>query len=207
MNNSTFAFSLNRARGRFVTVAPDNAAFGPRAATVAVVTGAPAFVREVAAPVPVAPSKEMTWGEPTWLFLHTLAEKVREERFAELRAPMLNMLYMVCTNLPCPTCAEHAKGYMDGLNFGAIQSKQKLKEFFWNFHNMLNAKKGLPMLSLAEAEDKYRRAYTRLVIHNFILSFDKKRNNAHIMANDFYRKRISGVVRGWLQGNIDGFAD
>jgi hypothetical protein len=205
MNN--VSFSLGRPRARFVVVAPDNAAFASRAPVASVVSAAPLFLRQAAAPEIVPPSKEMTWGEPTWLFLHTMAEKVREERFAEIRAPMLNMLYMVCTNLPCPTCAEHAKEYMNSLNFSAIQSKQKLREFFWNFHNMLNAKKGAPLQSLPDVEEKYARAYTRLVIHNFILSFDKKRNNTHLLANDFYRRRISGVVREWLQSNIASFAD
>ena len=205
MNNMNF--SMGGPRPRFVVVAPDNAAFGPRTPVVASVSTAPLFVRQVAAPEAVPPSKEMTWGEPTWLFLHTMAEKVREERFVEIRAPMLNVLYMVCTNLPCPTCAEHAKSYMDSLNFNAIQSKQKLKEFFWNFHNMLNAKKGFPLQTFPDVEAKYARAYTRLVIHNFVLSFDKRRSNAHILANDFYRRRISGVVREWLQSNIGSFAD
>lgn len=205
MNN--VSFSMGRARPRFVVVAPDNAAFAARAPLTTSVSVAPLFARQAAAPEAVPPSKEMTWGEPTWLFLHTMAEKVREERFAEIRAPLLNTLYMVCTNLPCPTCAEHAKSYMDGLNFGAIQSKQKLKEFFWNFHNMLNAKKGFPLQTFPDVEAKYARAYTRLVIHNFVLSFDKRRSNAHILANDFYRRRISGVVREWLQSNIGSFAD
>ena len=197
-------FSLNRPRTRFTTVAPDNSAFG-HSAMVSSISTAPLFVRQVAAPEPIAPTKEMTWGEPTWHFLHTISEKVLDSRFADIRVELLNILYMVCTNLPCPTCAEHAKGYMAGLNFNAISDKQTLKEFFWNFHNMLNIQKGLPFVSFPEAEDKYSRAYTRLIIHNFILSFDKKRT--HLMANDFYRRRISGIVREWLQNNIASFED
>jgi hypothetical protein len=34
--------------------------------------------------VPVVPDEnhpKMLWGEPTWLFMHTLAEKIKEEDF------------------------------------------------------------------------------------------------------------------------------
>jgi hypothetical protein len=167
------SFSLNRPRTRFTTVAPDNSAFGYGAAVlVSSISANPIFARRVAAPEPSKPTKEMTWGEPTWHFLHTMSEKVFDARFADIRVELLNILYMVCTNLPCPTCADHAKGYMAGLNFNAINDKQTLKEFFWNFHNMLNSQKGLPFVGFSEVEDKYSRAYTRLIIHNFILSFD-----------------------------------
>ena len=74
----------------------------------------------------VASTATMKWGQPTWFFFHTLAEKIFEDRFPEIRQPLLDLIYSICVNLPCPDCANHAKTYLDGINFHTIQTKNDL---------------------------------------------------------------------------------
>ena len=52
--------------------------------------------------------KTMKWGEPTWFMFHTLAEKIKPEYFQEIRMDLLNIIYTICTNLPCPDCARQS---------------------------------------------------------------------------------------------------
>ena len=82
----------------------------------------------------------MRWGAPTWYMFHTLAEKVKEDCFGALRRELLNVIFTICANLPCPDCASHASEYMRGINFNAIKTKQNLKDLFFNFHNVVNEK-------------------------------------------------------------------
>ena len=86
--------------------------------------------------VPTPPSqtdaskpKKMRWGEPTWYLFHALAEKVKEDKFHIVRQELLNTIYSICKNLPCPLCANHATEYMNGINFNTIQTKQNLIDF------------------------------------------------------------------------------
>ena len=87
--------------------------------------------------------KEMLWGEPTWFLFHTLAEKIKEEEFLNLRFELLGYIKKICGNLPCPTCAQHATKYLNGVNFNTIQTKKDLQFMLFSFHNDINKKKKL----------------------------------------------------------------
>ena len=89
--------------------------------------------------------KKMKWGESVWFLLHTLSEKVKPESFLEMRQGFLNIIYIICTNLPCPDCSAHAKMYLDNNQFNSIQSPEQLKIFIFNFHNSVNSRKGFPI--------------------------------------------------------------
>lgn len=78
------------------------------------------------------------WGPITWFFLHTFSEKIHENAFEKNKIIYLNLLYNLCTNLPCPMCSNHAKIYLISNNFKNINNKNELRIFFWNFHNNVN---------------------------------------------------------------------
>ena len=61
--------------------------------------------------------KTMLWGEPTWFLFHTLAEKVKPKDFPKIRESFIHIILRICSNLPCPDCANHALQYMNGINF------------------------------------------------------------------------------------------
>ena len=85
---------------------------------------------------PVIP--KVKWGEPTWFLLHTLSVKIKDSEFGRVRQDLLNKIYAICTNLPCPTCSQHAKTYLDGINFNSIQTKEDLIKMLFVFHNSVN---------------------------------------------------------------------
>ena len=47
------------------------------------------------------------WGPITWFFLHTFAEKIHSSAFLANRTNYLNLIFNLCSNLPCPTCSNH----------------------------------------------------------------------------------------------------
>ena len=49
------------------------------------------------------------WGPPTWVFIHTLAEKIKEDHFNAIGKPVIYNILQICNNLPCPECSDHAK--------------------------------------------------------------------------------------------------
>jgi hypothetical protein len=119
-----------------------------------------------AAAAPVDPSKKkMKWGEPTWFLFHTLAEKIKPEYFTAIKKELLNVIYSICANLPCPTCATHAISYMKEVNFDAISTKDHLRIMLFRFHNEVNVRKNVPEFPYEKLAEKYSSANTVNIIH------------------------------------------
>jgi hypothetical protein len=146
--------------------------------------------------------KKMKWGEPTWYLFHTLAEKVKDEHFAIIREGLLNTIYSICANLPCPDCAEHASAYLNGINFKTIQTKEQLKKLLFIFHNTINTKKGFPLFSISELDTKYSQMNLIQVIYTFMPFFQDKSKSIRMIANDFHRARVSEQLKKWFNTNI-----
>ena len=65
---------------------------------------------------------KMIWGRATWLFFHTLAHKIKDDAFINLRRQLLDFIVQICHLLPCPICRNHADNYIKNVNFNTIQS-------------------------------------------------------------------------------------
>lgn len=149
--------------------------------------------------------KKMKWGEPTWFLFHTLAEKVKPEYFSLVKTELLNNIYAICKNLPCPNCASHATQYLNGINFNTIRTKEDLKLMLFNFHNAVNEKKGLPIFYLVDLNEKYSKAVTLNIINNFIMHFRDKHKSIRMISDDLYRQRLSGLLMNWFSLNMKCF--
>lgn len=148
--------------------------------------------------------KEMLWGEPTWLLFHTLAEKVKDEEFPKIRQELLNHIMKICNNLPCPTCAQHATRYMNGVNFNNIQTKEQLKLFLFAFHNEVNRRKDYEKFNVNDLS-KYKTAMTINVVRNFFYHFSKRSYNVRMAVDSVHRHKMLKELRIWLENNAYSF--
>lgn len=149
--------------------------------------------------------KKMLWGEPTWFLLHTLAEKVNESVFMNIRKSFFQLIWRICGNLPCPDCANHATAHLQGINFDAITTKEQLKRMLWEFHNTVNRKKGYPIYPF-EKLDVYGRANVNNIIQNFLHFFEKKTYSMRVGTNSFHRGMAIVNIRNWLATNMQYFS-
>ena len=163
--------------------------------------------RQINPAVQASEPAKMIWGQPIWLLFHTLAEKVDETKFHDIRKELLRIVYTISINLPCPTCAEHAKTYLDGVNFNVIQTKGDLKRFMFQFHNNVNERKGFPIFPMSELDNKYSKANTRNIIYNFLNSFNKKNKSIRLLADDLQRQRIIKMLNEWFNKYISLFSN
>lgn len=156
--------------------------------------------------VPPSPEpKKMKWGEPTWLLFHTLAHKIKPEYFDQTRLELLNIINVICNNLPCPTCANHATQYMKGVNFNAIQTQQQLKNLLFTFHNEVNKRKGMSLFPESELDTKYNNALLVPIIEKFIYHFEDKHTGFKLLADNFHRQQVSKQLRAWFIKNLYKF--
>ena len=157
------------------------------------------------APVEEEPKPKMLWGAPIWFLFHTLAEKVKEENFFQVKTDLLNNIFTICKNLPCPTCAGHATDYMNKINFNSIRTKQDLKMMLFNFHNSVNQRKNYTSFQLSELDEKYSKAITINIFNNFLKHFQDKHKSIRMISDDIYRKRIAANLKVWFSNNIQYF--
>ncbi len=142
--------------------------------------------------------KEMLWGEPTWFLFHTLAEKIKETHFAELKNKLISFIKQICNNLPCHECAQHATSFVNGVNFDAIINKDQLKVFFFNFHNEVNRRKEYDVFEFPDIE-KYKNAVTINIVKNFFYHFGKKNYNVKLDVSGYQRSVLLKNFRTWLE--------
>jgi hypothetical protein len=151
------------------------------------------------------PPKKVKWGEPTWFLLHTLSVKVKESEFNNIRVDLLNRIYAICTHLPCPDCSNHAKIYLDNINFNTIQTKEDLKMLLYTFHNSVNKKKGYPLFSYEKLDEKYSLAITSNIIRNFMVHFSDRNRSIKLLASDLHRSQLCAVLKNWFNEKITCF--
>jgi len=149
--------------------------------------------------------KKMKWGEPTWFLFHTMAHKVKDEHFDDMKLSILTIITSICNNLPCPNCANHASEYMRRVNYNSIRTKQDLKNLFFQFHNEVNLKKGFPLFPIEQLDEKYSKAVTKNIIQHFMIFFQDKHKSIHMIANDIHRARLSQNFKQWFNENIQNF--
>jgi hypothetical protein len=150
--------------------------------------------------------RKMLWGEPTWYFFHTMAEKIKPEMYAQHRGEILNIINTVCNLLPCPVCSGHAREYLNKINFNAIQTKEDLKMLLFTFHNTVNERKGYPLFTVEMLNEKYQRANFVNIIGRFLQVFEDRPLSGFKQINDnFHRARAAKSLREWLTKNLNIF--
>lgn len=150
-------------------------------------------------------STKVKWGEPTWYLLHTLSIKIKDHEFAIIRKELLDTIYAICINLPCPDCANHAKAYLDSINFNTIQTKESLIKMLHHFHNTVNRRKGYAYFPYEEVNEKYSKAITVNIIRNFIAHFSDRNRTIKLLASDLYRANLCERLKLWFNENFHRF--
>jgi hypothetical protein len=86
-----------------------------------------------------------------------------------------------------------------------IRTKEQLKIMLFTFHNVVNKKKGYPIFSYSECEEKYPKAITMNMIHNFMPFFKDKARSLKLMASDFQKRYTVKMLEEWFKKNISFF--
>jgi hypothetical protein len=143
------------------------------------------------------------WGPPTWIFLHTLAEKVKETSFPLISQQLIKIIIQICNNLPCPECTTHAKVFWSNVNVATIQTKQDLINLLFIFHNNVNRRKRMPLF-----KHEHLVNYGKLKLIQQYNNFTKKFNtngNMNFINEAFHRKLMMISLKRWLMTNISHF--
>jgi hypothetical protein len=147
----------------------------------------------------------MLWGAPTWYFFHTIAAKIKPEEFQKFKLHILDIIKNICYNLPCPSCTEHAKQYIQRMDTNSIICKDDLIKFLFVFHNNVNARKHKPVFSYEELIEKYKNANLINITNNFLYYFKMEHHSVRMIADGMHRRSMAKNIQNWLHTNIHIF--
>jgi hypothetical protein len=149
---------------------------------------------------------KIKWGRPTWRFFHTIAHKIKPEYFKQVRKDLLDTIYSICSTLPCPVCSQHAKQYMNAINFNTIQTKDDLKTLLFDFHNAVNVRKNYQPFNRELLDSTYDGVNTANVAREFMFHYKDKHRSIKMVADDLMRSKIAVNIQNWFN-NVYQFMD
>lgn len=134
-----------------------------------------------------------TWGKYIWYFFHILAEKVTEEGYIILKTEICEIIESICNHLPCIICTEHASKYIKyTLNSQNLNTKNKLKDYLFKFHNDVNTRLNKEQFT---DFDIYKKGNLNVSINYFKI--------VYLKSYDPYRGFIETLTRKFIIQRID----
>jgi len=144
-----------------------------------------------------------TWGPSTWLFMHTLAAKIKESSFPLIGPNLLLILIQISNNLPCPECSQHAKLFWSNVKTANIKSKQDLINLLFVFHNMVNKRKKNPPFRYENLG--YYNTKNLFNTYNMFAKNFNTRGNMNLINESFHINMMMDSLRNWMLTNISHF--
>lgn len=100
------------------------------------------------------------FGPPFWFTLHNAAVAYFDKPTLEMRTMMKRFIMSIPIIVPCDMCRKHSYDYIQaqetkGLIDKCVSDRSQLFQFFLDFHNYVNSKKGSPLISLEDAQLLY----------------------------------------------------
>lgn len=165
-------------------------------------------LRTVTRAIPVNNKQEggskMVWGKHVWLFLHGISQKVKPEYFHSIKGELIYYIKLVCANLPCPDCSNHATQYLNKLDVNKIVTREDLVLYMYTFHNDVNIKKGYPLFKIQELE-VYKKSNLKNMYQNFTYYFKENYHVVKLMSENMHRIRTANRIEKWLNQNTHCF--
>lgn len=150
-----------------------------------------------------AKSNTGVWGTPTWVFVHTLCTKLKEESFWQMKDSILFFLARIWSLLPCPDCASHAVPLWQQMQPERIRSKEDLEMCVLSFHNRVNHRLNKPMFP-PEVLQFYQSQSLIQMFANFHRVF-QTRGNMQMLTESFQRDQLMLQLRQWLRSSAMHF--
>lgn len=144
------------------------------------------------------------WGNITWIFFHTICDRVNNDYFLSNKKELLNIISKICGVLPCPYCREHATQYLTKYGFFRIQTKEQLISFLFNFHNNVNQRlnKTIEKNSIL---NQYKNANIESIFKSFCNEYKKKRPHIPEYMNHMQRALVLKDVKLYFKNNSHHF--
>lgn len=151
--------------------------------------------------------KKSVWGPIVWSALHSLSIHIKEESFNDIKDSLIEIIYKICTHLPCPSCASHAISLLKRYRVKQrVKTKQDLVRILCAIHNEVNKRLKKPVV---EVEDCIRLHKDKLFKETQALYYKTHINmqfGEKMMLYSFHRKLFLKDFKQFILQHKDCFA-
>lgn len=147
--------------------------------------------------------KNTSWGNPTWIFLHTMVEKINKNKFDENKEIIIDIIKSICFNLPCPECSKHSIEFLNTIHFQNVKKKEDLIEILYVFHNQVNKNLRKPEFH-EENLETYKSNDIIEKLNIFIKSYNMRLPSA-LMNLSFRRSHVIKKITEYFSKNKELF--
>tara|TARA_Y100000816_G_scaffold88420_1_gene60916 strand:- start:1401 stop:1850 length:450 start_codon:yes stop_codon:yes gene_type:complete len=120
--------------------------------------------------------KIAVWGPATWNLLHTICEKIYEDKFNIAKNDLYKIITLISISVPCPICRNHATNYLNTHKINKCNTKESLKMFVYNLHNAASINANKPLFDVTILE-KYKNSSFSNIYRNYINIYNKNRTD------------------------------
>ena len=145
----------------------------------------------------------MYWGPSTWLFMHTLAAKLKESSFNVVGPHLIHVFIQICNNLPCPECSQHSKQFWSKVKTNNIKNKTDIINLLFVFHNIVNQRKNYKPFKYENL--KYYETKNVIETYNTFSKNFNTRGNMNLISESFHRNMMLTSLKTWMMSNINHF--
>ena len=145
----------------------------------------------------------MYWGPSTWLFMHTLAAKLKESSFNVVGPHLIHVFIQICNNLPCPECSQHSKQFWSKVKTNNIKNKTDIINLLYVFHNIVNQRKNYKAFKYENL--KYYETKNVIETYNTFSKNFNTRGNMNLINESFHRNMMLTSLKKWMMTNINHF--
>jgi len=144
-----------------------------------------------------------SWGPPTWILMHTLAEKIKDDRFELIGPQLIMIIIQICNNLPCPDCAAHSRQFWSKVNIPKLKSKGDLINLLFVFHNTVNIRR--KTMPFKQTDLQYYKTTNLIDTYNIFSRNFNTKGNMNLINESFHRNIMLGKLKKWLMSNLIHF--
>jgi hypothetical protein len=133
------------------------------------------------------------WGNVTWVLFHSLIENIKEETTPKFINEIFMNIKLICNNLPCPHCKDHAMSYLNKYKNYNFDTKQKLKIFIYTFHNIVNKRLNKKLAPL-DVLEKYKTTNLNNILNTFKFIYLKKQQSRMLLYSFHRRLAVNKLI-------------
>lgn len=144
------------------------------------------------------------WGPATWRLFHIIGEKIETNNYNDIQKAV-EIIQIICGNLPCPDCSRDATATLSKYNLKKISTKEDLKLFLYTFHNIVNKKLNKPIFERENLDEIYREMNFNQVLNNFFYIYNNIHGYKNMMLYSFHRKNLINQIKTYFLQNLQLF--
>lgn len=148
--------------------------------------------------------KKKDWGPIIWNVLHCIVVKIKDEEFVSERKKIISIIFRICSNLPCPTCAAHAGNILKTYNFENVNTKEELISFIFSLHNKVNKKLNKKPYSLGDLKIYDEMNFRTSLVEYYVMNRNTQ-NVSKMMLHSFYLDQFLQYFHDYFTKNMSKF--